>query len=74
MNPQRIVGIVLLVVGVVLLVMGMNASNSVADQVSHTFTGKWTQETAWYIFGGLAMALLGLLVAIFGPGSGSRSA
>ena len=65
MNPQRIVGVVLLVVGVILLIVGMNASHSVADQVSNTFTGRFTRETAGYIIGGGAAALLGLLMVLF---------
>ena len=69
MSPQRIVGIVLLIVGVVLLCVGWNASDSVADTMKHTFTGRFTQETAWYIFGGLALALIGFFMSIFGPGS-----
>jgi uncharacterized membrane protein len=66
MNAQRMVGIVLLVVGVVLLVVGLNASDSLADRISDTFTGKWTDKTSWYVYGGLAAGLLGLLVTIFG--------
>jgi uncharacterized membrane protein len=66
MSTQRIVGIVLLVLGVVLLIVGMNASHSTADQVSNTFTGRFTQDTAWYIFGGLAMAIAGFLAVVFG--------
>lgn len=69
MSPQSIVGTVLLVVGVILLIIGMNASHSVSDQVSHTFTGRFTQATTWYIIGGIASALLGLLLVLFGlPG------
>ena len=71
MGPSRIVGLVLLIIGVVLLCVGMNASNSAADQIKHTFTGRFTQETAWYIFGGLALALLGLFLSILGPGGKS---
>jgi hypothetical protein len=67
MSNQRIFGVVLLVVGVILMVVGMNASHSVADQVSNTFTGRFTQETAWYIFGGGAAGLFGLLLMIAGP-------
>lgn len=67
MSPQRIVGIVLLVAGVVALIFGMNASHSMADQVSNTFTGRFTQATTWYILGGIASAVLGLLLALFGP-------
>jgi amino acid transporter len=66
MNPQRIAGVVLLVVGVLLLIIGMNASNSLADQVSQTFTGRFTQGTTWYIIGGVASALLGLLLVFVG--------
>jgi hypothetical protein len=66
MSTQRIVGIVLLVIGVILLVIGVNASDSLADQFSKTFTGKWTDNTAWYIYGGIALALLGLGLTAFG--------
>jgi divalent metal cation (Fe/Co/Zn/Cd) transporter len=66
MSPQRILGIVLLVVGIVLFIVGMNASHSAADQISNTFTGKFTNNTAWYIFGGLAAGIVGLLMMIFG--------
>lgn len=64
MNSQRIIGVVLLVVGVILLMVGMNSSNSVADQVSSTFTGRFTQATTWYIIGGIGTALLGILLLL----------
>lgn len=66
MSPQRIAGTVLLVVGVILLIIGMNASHSVSDQVSRTFTGRFTEATTWYIIGGIASALLGALLVLFG--------
>lgn len=66
MSPQRIFGTVLLVVGVIVLIIGMNASHSLSDQVSKTFTGRFTQDTVWYIVGGVAAGLLGLLMVIFG--------
>ena len=66
MNPNRIIGIVLLVVGIALLVVGMNSSHSVADQVSDTFTGRFTQTTTWYILGGIGLSVLGLLLAFMG--------
>ena len=66
MSTQRIFGIVLLVVGVILLIVGMNSSHSVADQVSETFTGRFTRATTWYIVGGIGSALLGLLIVLFG--------
>ena len=63
MSPQRMVGIVLVVVGVVLLVMGLNASHSIADRVSDTFTGRFTEKTTWFIVGGIAAVVLGGLMA-----------
>jgi hypothetical protein len=70
MSPQRIFGIVLLAVGVILLIVGMNASHSMADRMSDTFTGRFTQGTTWYILGGIALALFGLFIALFrGRGS-----
>lgn len=71
MNPQRIVGIVLIVVGVILFIMGMNASDSIADKVSDTFTGKFTDKTTWYIVGGIGTALLGLLLTVVRGGARS---
>jgi uncharacterized membrane protein len=68
MSPQRIAGIVLLVVGVAVLIYGMNASHSLADRVSDTFTGRFTEATTWYIIGGAASGLLGLLLVAFGGG------
>ena len=66
MTQQRIVGIVLLVVGIGLLVVGLNASHSVADQVSNTFTGRFTQATTWYIIGGIAAGVLGAVMLLGG--------
>jgi hypothetical protein len=67
-SSQRIFGIVLFVIGGILLTVGMNASHSAADQISNTFTGRFTQDTAWYIYAGEAAALFGLLLIVFGLG------
>jgi len=66
MTKQRMSGFVLMVVGVILFIVGMNASNLPADQISNTFAGRFTHETAMYIFGGGAAALLGLLMVLLG--------
>jgi len=68
MIPGRIVGVVLLVVGVALLVVGINSSHSVVDRVSNTFTGRFTDTTTWYIVGGIAAGVLGLLMLVMGRG------
>lgn len=51
---------------VVVIIIGVNASNSMADQVSETFTGKFTESTTWYIVGGIGAGLTGLLMVLFG--------
>lgn len=66
MNTQRILGIILLVVGVILVIVGMNASDSVADQTSDFFTGRFTDATMWYLIGGGVSALAGVLLLVFG--------
>jgi Protein of unknown function (DUF3185) len=71
MSPQRILGIALLVIGVGAIIVGMNASHSVSDQVSNTFTGHFTQATTWYILGGIASGIVGLVMMMTGPGGKS---
>ena len=68
MNPQRMLGIVLLVAGVILLVVGLNTSHSVADRWSNFFTGHFTDATVWYIVGGAASGVVGLMLVMFGGG------
>lgn len=63
---MRILGFVLLAIGVVLLLFGYNASESVADQVSETFTGRFTQETMNYIIAGVACVAAGGAMVLFG--------
>lgn len=66
MNPMRIGGIVILVVGVIMLVVGINASNSVVDNLSYTWSGRFTERTTWYIIGGIGLGIAGLLMLGFG--------
>jgi hypothetical protein len=63
MSTTRIFGVVLLVAGAVLIIVGVVASRSLADNLSSIFRGRLTEHTLWYIFGGIASALVGLLLA-----------
>ena len=65
MNLQRLFGILLILVGVILLILGINASHSVADRISNSFLGRFTHATTWYIVGGILLAGLGALMAMF---------
>jgi hypothetical protein len=66
MNRQWVVGIVLLFVGLVLVVAGLNASDSLADRWSNFFTGHYTDTTVWYLVGGGAAAIGGLILVASG--------
>ena len=66
MSFGRILGVVALVVGVGLLVTGYNASESAVDQLSETFLGRYTDETVWYLIGGVAASLGGVLLLVMG--------
>lgn len=71
MNNQRGIGMAIVVLGVVLFIIGINASHSVADRWSDFFTGHFTDDTVWYIVGGVVAAIVGLGMATTG---GRRSA
>jgi LPXTG-motif cell wall-anchored protein len=64
MSGMRVIGIVLAVVGVVLLFFGITASDSLVDQASKTFTGRFTQQTMLYIILGIVLLVGGGLTAL----------
>jgi uncharacterized membrane protein YphA (DoxX/SURF4 family) len=64
MRGSQIVGAVLLIIGVVLIIVGIADSRSVANNVSTFFRGHLTQNTLWYIGGGIASAVVGLLIVL----------
>jgi len=64
MSQNRIIGIALLVLGVVLLVFGFNATQSVGEEISEAFTGRFSDETMWYLIGGAVAAVLGLVMLL----------
>jgi Protein of unknown function (DUF3185) len=66
MSGVRLIGIVVAIVGAVLLYFGLTASDSLVDQASKTFTGRFTQETMVYIGVGLATLIGGGLAALVG--------
>lgn len=65
MGNQKLVGIVLLVVGIMLLYFGWQASESLGDQITRTVTGRFTDETMWYLIGGAAAAVAGVFLLFF---------
>jgi drug/metabolite transporter (DMT)-like permease len=63
---SRIVGLVALVIGVVLLVFAYQSSNAPLDQISSALTGRYTNQTMWYLIAGIVLALTGGAVTLFG--------
>jgi hypothetical protein len=66
MSGNRIIGLVILAVGIVLVIFGMNSSQAPLDQVSQTFTGRFTQTTMMYLIVGIVAVIGGGLLALSG--------
>ncbi len=66
MPVSRIVGIALAVAGIVFLIIGLNATDAPVERVSEAVTGKYTENTMWYIAGGLAAIVGGGFLALAG--------
>jgi drug/metabolite transporter (DMT)-like permease len=63
---SKILGIVLLVVGAILLFFAYQQSQSLGDQVSEAFTGRFTDSTIWFLILGAASAAAGVGLLLFG--------
>jgi uncharacterized membrane protein YidH (DUF202 family) len=63
---SRLLGLVLLAVGIVLLGFGMNSSHAVTEKVVEGVTGRYTDNTMWYIISGIAMIVGGGVLALIG--------
>jgi divalent metal cation (Fe/Co/Zn/Cd) transporter len=66
MGIVRIFGLVLLAVGILLLIFGYNASQSATERVVEGFTGRFTNQTMWYLIGGVAAVVGGLGLSVWG--------
>lgn len=64
---NKTIGIVLLAVGIMLIIFGVNASNSFNSDVSRFFSGHPTDETMWYLIGGVVACIIGVVALVRGP-------
>ncbi len=65
MKNSKIAGIVLLVIGGILVYFGYQASQSVGDQLVRTFSGRFRDETMWFLIGGAASIVAGAFLTFF---------
>lgn len=63
MTTTRLIGLVALVIGVLLLYFGWQSTQSVGEQLSESLTGRFSDETMWYLIGGAAAAIGGAFMA-----------
>lgn len=66
MSTNRIIGIILIIVGGGLLYFGLQATGSMTEEVHEGLTGRFTDETTWYLLGGGAALVVGLIMALRG--------
>lgn len=66
MSTSRIAGIVALAIGVALLIFAYQASNTAVEELSNTLTGRYTDQTMWYLILGIAATAGGGALLIFG--------
>ncbi len=62
MSTRKIIAIVLLIIGAGLLFFGLQATGSLTEEVHETLTGRFTDTTTWYLLGGGAAVIVGIVM------------
>jgi hypothetical protein len=62
----RIIGLAILAAGIVFLVLGLQAGDSMGEELRKEIAGEYTEETQWKIAGGIAGIVIGGGLALFG--------
>ena len=65
MSSTKLIGVVLLVVGAVLLYFGYQSSQTLGNQLTEAFTGRFSDTTMWYLIGGAAAVIAGGFLSFF---------
>ena len=63
---NNVIGLAVFALGITLLIFGFNESQSFNSDVSRFFTGNPTNRSIWFIAGGAAAIILGLVLSIRG--------
>lgn len=64
MSGKRLIGIALLIIGVILLVVGYNATQAPVEDLTESFTGRFSDDTMFYLIGGAVAAVIGLVMLV----------
>jgi len=62
MNSNKLIGLVLIVVGAVLLYFGLQATGSFVGEMQEAVTGRYSNETMFYLIGGGAALVVGIVM------------
>lgn len=66
LSQSNILGVVALAVGGLLMFIAWRASNAPVDQISEALTGRFTDNTMWYLVGGLIGVVSGVALLLRG--------
>lgn len=66
MSQFRIIGFVALALGGVLLIFAWRAANAPIEQVTEALTGRYTNNTMWYLLAGIAGITVGAVLLLTG--------
>lgn len=66
MSQSNIIGIIALVLGAVLLFFAWRASTTPVEQISEALTGRFTDNTMWYLLSGVVSVVLGGVLLVRG--------
>ena len=62
MSTNKIVGIALIVIGAILLYFGLQATGSFAGEMQEAVTGRYSDETMFYLIGGGVALVIGIFM------------
>lgn len=66
MINNKTLAFVMIAVGLILLFFAYQSSQSMGDQVTEAFTGRFTDSTIWFLIIGAASAVAGTGMLVFG--------
>jgi hypothetical protein len=55
----RVIGTIAILVGITLVVLGIISTQKTGEKVMGEMTGHYTNQTVWYIVGGIALVAAG---------------